>query len=79
MRVTILPAENVIFIDGQGKALNGEFLNQRQVSIINWYDHHGEIKYVNGTSRTIGDIKRQQPDGWSLQNLIDMAKPFGGS
>lgn len=78
MRVTILPGDNVIFIDGRGKALNCESLRQRQISSINWSDHKGEIKYSNGASRMIGDIKKQQPDGWSLQSLIDMAKNFGG-
>jgi hypothetical protein len=79
MRVTIHTAENVIYIDGKGKALNCEGLRGRQIASVWWDGKHGTIKFVNGTKTPskIAKIDAPQPDGFSLQGLIDMARPFG--
>src|SRR5262249_12132059 len=52
MRVTILPADNVIFIDGKGKALNCMTLRSKQISFVRWHGSRGEIRYADGGERT---------------------------
>jgi hypothetical protein len=77
MRVTILPADNVIFIDGKGKALNCMTLRSKQISFVRWHGSRGEIRYADGGERTFRKTdKFMVAVGFSLQSLIDQAKPF---
>jgi len=76
MEVQIIAASNVIMIDGKGKKLNCESLRSKQIAFVNWYGERGEIKYASGALAPIAKIEAAT-GGWSLQQLIDMAKPFG--
>jgi hypothetical protein len=79
MRVLIVVAQNTIIIDGRGMALDCTSLRSKQISALRWYGDHGEIEYV-GSVRPLAQIMKLdafQPDGFTVQGLVDAAKPFG--
>jgi hypothetical protein len=77
MHVRILAAENIIIVDGKGMQLDCMTLRSKLVSIITWYGERGEIEYVGGRRVLIKKLDAFQPDGFTLQALIDAGKPFG--
>jgi hypothetical protein len=79
MRVSILVSENVIVIDGKGKALDCAGLRGRNISHVRWDGKRGDITYVGGGKGPLSSGAAFQPDGFLLQGLIDAARDFGAS
>jgi hypothetical protein len=80
MQVTILANENVIFIDGKGKALNCEGLRGKGVSTVYWYGKRGDIVSGGGGVRQFAKLDAKLiGTGHSVESLIAMAKEFGAS
>jgi len=76
MHVVIRVPENMIYIDGKGRALNCSGLRSRQIATIRWDGKRGEIEYV-GRARpafAISKLEAFQPDGFTVRGLIDAAK-----
>lgn len=54
MRVTIIPEDNLVSIDGEVKHLNFEV--NPNIRAVQWYETHGTVEQVSGGSRWITSL-----------------------
>lgn len=59
MRVTIVPDDNYIAIDGVGYNIITTY--EENIHAIQWYDNFGTIEYKIGPQERFEDISRIQP------------------
>ncbi|WP_439366040.1 hypothetical protein ACNJYD_08960 [Bradyrhizobium sp. DASA03005] len=68
MRVTIIPLENRIIVEGFSEAVDCSSLDPA-IHVVHWYGEHGEIEFVN----TAGTVKANETitDFAAYQHLVD--------
>lgn len=78
MRLTIIPSDNAVLINGKMWELDCSSISS-DVHAVQWYDDHGEIEFedvdgVGASNEVIGDISQFQSliDAW---NTINDAPP----
>ena len=64
MRLTIIPSDKVVIVDGI--ALHGLNFILKNIRAIQWYEDHGEVEYLDGSpNKVINNIS-------SYQSIIDI-------
>lgn len=59
MRVTVIPTDNTILVDGEVLVFN--FTADPSVHALQWYGTHGTFEYVHGPAEWFADPARVQP------------------
>jgi D-alanyl-D-alanine carboxypeptidase len=69
MRVSIIPADNMVVIDGKAMFADLKVLRGRNVSAVQWFDRRGEVEFVGHAqqNQVITSLKM-------FQEFIDLAR-----
>lgn len=69
MRVTIVPAENRVSVQGMSETVDCSSYDD--ISVVQWYGDHGEIEWWNGLGAENLRINTAIDDISPFQHLID--------
>lgn len=74
MRVSINAADNIAVIDGEPCRSDCAELITSGISIVQWYDDHGEIEFI-GHAQPNGEISDFAPYQSYVDNAVPIAPP----
>jgi hypothetical protein len=67
MRATIVRDDNTVLVDGKAKAVDCSSMSP-DIRVVQWYDTHGSVEYVN--------LPGIQPDEYKANQPIDSMAEF---
>lgn len=70
MRVTIIPVENRVSVEGMSEAV--DCFSYEDINAVQWYGDHGEIEYWNGLGAKKLRANTVIDDFTPFQHLIDL-------